>query len=276
MTTEADSNLLDTQEFLSNIHISSPVVAHEPDLNPWQDSHLHSPRSQGDDHEVIQPMRVSDSSNSDPNTAQGLTAEAVRESRPLKSQARSDILDEFDPLASHEEQAAKEAWESSESHPPLPSRSLPPPGPPVDIRTDDQDEPPPPPGKSADELPARPASPLASFPSLAALARTFALPLAARQRPRSLDTATAVPSPATLSSFASQQQTPPTIVSSPLGNGGTSTSQGSKTAGTDPPQFDFQRFLDQMKLRAAEPVAKYLRSYVCTYDGRVHPIKLVS
>lgn len=270
MTTEADSSLLDTEESLSNLHISSPLVAHEPEPNPWQ-------ASQGDDHETIQPIRMPDLSNMDPNTARGLAADAMREPIPLKPQARPDILDEFDPLASHEEKAAKEAWGTSESHPlpsPPPSRSLPPPGSPVEVHPDDQGEPPPPPAKDANDLPARPTSPLASFPSLAALARTFALPLTARQRPRSLDTATAVPSPATLSSFASQQQTPPTIVTSPPSEENTPVSRAGSAAGLDPPQFDFQRFLDQMKLRAAEPVAKYLRSYVCTCDGCVHPINL--
>ena len=28
------------------------------------------------------------------------------------------------------------------------------------------------------------------------------------------------------------------------------------------PQFDFQTFLDQMKSRSADPIAKYLRSHV--------------
>ena len=36
----------------------------------------------------------------------------------------------------------------------------------------------------------------------------------------------------------------------------------SKSGDGEPPQFDFQRFLDQMKTKSADPVAKYLRSYV--------------
>lgn len=36
----------------------------------------------------------------------------------------------------------------------------------------------------------------------------------------------------------------------------------SRQARSEPPPFDFQLFLDQMKARSAEPVAKYLRSYV--------------
>ena len=36
---------------------------------------------------------------------------------------------------------------------------------------------------------------------------------------------------------------------------------GSRASG-EPPAFDFQKFLDQMKAKSAEPIAKYLRSYV--------------
>ena len=42
--------------------------------------------------------------------------------------------------------------------------------------------------------------------------------------------------------------------------GAASTSSHSEAARQDPPPFDFQLFLDQMKSRSAEPVAKYLRS----------------
>lgn len=180
----------------------------------------------------------------DPSTAQGLAAEAHAEPEPVRAPASADVLQEFDPLASHEEQAAKDAWAASESHPP----------------------PPPPP----EDVPARPTSPLSSFPSLAALARTFALPLTgARSRPRSLDTAAAVPSPATLSSFAAQQQQPPAAPSPPT--------SGRSTPTRRPPQdgelqFDFQRFLDQMKLKAAEPVAKYLRSFLSNFTKRTFTV----
>ncbi|OBZ73998.1 Vacuolar protein sorting-associated protein 9a [Grifola frondosa] len=60
------------------------------------------------------------------------------------------------------------------------------------------------------------------------------------------------PSPATLSSFAEQQQ------SADLR---TKYTFGERERSGIPP-FDFQKFLDQMKLKGAEPVAKYLRSYV--------------
>ena len=44
------------------------------------------------------------------------------------------------------------------------------------------------------------------------------------------------------------------------GGSGRNTPSG-KDKEQDPPQFDFQKFLDQMKKKGAEPVAKYLRSY---------------
>ena len=114
-----------------------------------------------------------------------------------------------------------------------------------------------------------------AFPGLAALARTFSLG-GRSPRPRSLETATAVPSPATLSSFAQQQSAPPTRTtmvdpenssatevsgSGSPGNRNPDTDRGK--AAKDNPPFDFQKLLDQMKLKGAEPVAKYLRSYVC-------------
>lgn len=266
MTTHAEIDLLDSHEALSNLHISSPVPVVESEPNPWQDPSTEE--SSRDDVLAATPsVKAGGDVPMDPSVAQGFAAaeDAEAASEPIsdKPQPRPDILQEFDPLASHEEQAAKAAWESSESHPA-------PPAPEAQPQESTDDPPPPPPAKDTDP-PARPTSPLSAFPSLAALARTFALPLGNRQRPRSLDTATAVPSPATLSSFASQQQMPPLVVpssSSAPGSGRSTPSSGARSrqgadADTDPPQFDFQKFLDQMKLKAAEPVAKYLRSYVC-------------
>lgn len=247
---------------------------------------------------------------------------------------KKEVLEEFDPLVNQEEKEAREAWEMSESHPPLPPSSLGSAVPAVpsqlsskELEADSQPiptessvseatlaepQPPIPPTKDIDEdkdpsdtgtthvqsnSPPRPPSPpKPTFPALAALAKTFSLPLGNRTRPRSLDLATSVPSPATLSSFASQQQLPPKSggnspdrVSTPgpglpsssttangpeVGSGsgtGTSTpgkssrhsSRGRGEDGADvTPAFDFQKFLDQMKLKGADPVAKYLRSYV--------------
>ncbi|KAI0072286.1 hypothetical protein K474DRAFT_1651205 [Panus rudis PR-1116 ss-1] len=228
---------------------------------------------------------------------------------------KQEVLNEFDPLVDQEEKAAREAWESSESHPPLPTKddkekqvgnedphatptkrsstsnttSTP------TALTQTQTQPQPQPQQA---VPQRSSSPIPSFPSLAALARTFALPLVGgsgvnasggaaggRFRPRSLDTATSVPSPATLSSFAAQQSAPPKSSTSSdrererdggaSGSGRSTPVKGgsSKTVkeGEALP-FDFQRFLDQMKQKNAEPVAKYLRSFLSNFAKRTFTV----
>ncbi|KAH8103956.1 hypothetical protein BXZ70DRAFT_1005506 [Cristinia sonorae] len=185
-----------------------------------------------------------------------------------KEEHQKDILQEFDPLASQEEKAAREAWETAESHPQANAPAS-------------TSHPTIPPSASAPEpISPRPTSPT-GFPALAALARTFAIPLVAgRQRPRSLDTAAAVPSPSTLSSFASQQQLPVKPDSehpSPASTGrntpvlSANRSKPQEVPG-EPPQFDFQKFLDQMKLKAAEPVAKYLRSFLSNFAKRTFTV----
>lgn len=250
---------------------------------------------------------------------------------------KKELLDEFDPLANQVEKEAREAWENAESHPPPPSTlpSLDPapgPGPTAsppqatsEVKEDIEGggpeasaseatlaEEPTAKGSAEGDGPgdgettpnpqqaqaqAPPPPPKPTFPALAALAKTFSLPLGNRTRPRSLDLAASVPSPATLSSFASQQQLPPlksasgTVspdrVSTPgpssLANGGaenmtpipgkssTPSRPSSRGAGggqdgkEEAPPFDFQKFLDQMKVKGADPVAKYLRSYVSCF-----------
>ena len=113
MTTESEDSLLDTQGSLAQLQISSPVVAHDPEPNPWQDTST-SVDTQAKDHEYVPPRTINDISVLDPTTAQGLAAEPELEPEPAKPQSRPDILQEFDPLVSHEEQAAKEAWETSD------------------------------------------------------------------------------------------------------------------------------------------------------------------
>lgn len=89
-----------------------------------------------------------------------------------------------------------------------------------------------------------------------------------------MDTAKPVPSPNTLSSFATQQgrkndeHAEANLESSDNegeddhSNASESGSESSRHGQSNEPQFDFQKFLDQMKLRSAEPVSKYLKSCV--------------
>jgi hypothetical protein len=96
-----------------------------------------------------------------------------------------------------------------------------------------------------------------------------------RVRPQSLDTAVIVPTPVHSAVFASQQQhddevaargspktdaaaLPPLPVQNALRRD--DPSQERAAAKDKDPQFDFQKFLDQMKTKSAEPVARYLRS----------------
>lgn len=228
------------------------VLIHEgsvPDseLNPWQEA---SPVSRATT-ELLDP----DLSQLDEEVTQGLAAASISTPGTERPAVKQEILLGFDPLANAEEKAAQQAWASSEGHPPPPPDKEP--VAPVSLPS----------------TPNRSSTPIPAFPALAALARTFALPLSRSQRPRSLDSAAAVPSPATISSFARQQSSttarPPqddlnTSSNVAASGSGRSTPSG-KGKDQEPPNFDFQRFLDQMKLKAAEPVAKYLRSYVSAF-----------
>ncbi|KAI0036221.1 hypothetical protein K488DRAFT_8421, partial [Vararia minispora EC-137] len=188
-----------------------------------------------------------------------------------------DILQTFDPLVSAEEKAARDAWANPEGHPPphsLPAKSEwmagPSTVPPSEAETHGSSNP---------------------FPAISSLARSLTLSnmnintLVAgkgRSRPQSMDSATIIqtPTPSSASSFAVQQDR----ARSNLGGFGSFRSQGpvrkegtasrSSNRGTkdvDPP-FDFQRFLDQMKQKSAEPVAKYLRSFLSNFTKRTFTI----
>jgi hypothetical protein len=227
-------------------------------INPWTDSSAGFDDNKTEGHNEGVSLRISDSELLEQSNITGPAAEdSPVDTKPLK--VSSEILNQFDPLASIEEEAAREAWNSAESHPPPPRADSPhttPPPPPVKDPVD------PPSGSS----PGQPFS-SSSFPSLASLAKSFSIPVLSRSRPVSLDAAKAVPSPATLSSFATQQDVP-------HGNtsilDGTTTHTTSNDTSSPPPglgdrdeiPFDFQKFLDQMKGRSAEPVSKYLRSCV--------------
>ncbi|KAJ3491805.1 hypothetical protein NLJ89_g11305 [Agrocybe chaxingu] len=212
-----------------------------------------------------------------------------------KHDVAKEVLSEFDPLvASPEEKAARDAWETSEGHPPAPQPALVPATPPPRTPL-----PPMPPMKdlyissptSPDPTIMSPgAAPSAaaitspsSFPSFASFAKSFALPLV-RSRPQSLDgSAKAVPSPSTLSSFTSQQReaqqkgdvrdTGKAVAS----GSATPNRSGSRTSSPVPKPapdggFDFQKFLDQMKTKSAEPVSKYLRSFLSNFAKRTFTV----
>ncbi|KAL9713599.1 hypothetical protein Ac2012v2_003210 [Leucoagaricus gongylophorus] len=201
-----------------------------------------------------------------------------------------DVLSEFDPLvASAEEQAAHDAWETAESHPPPRSSSLSPYSAPV---KDGQN---PSPGSrtrtlesgtcSSTPLPVSPTP--SSFPSLAVLARTFSIPsFSPKTRSLSLDVAKPIASPSTLSFVGQQDQraevlederSPVLSTANSLARSDVSTVRDSRDGGGNGSksaegQFDFQKFLDQMKTRSADPVSKYLRSFLSNFTKRTFAI----
>ncbi|TBU34047.1 hypothetical protein BD311DRAFT_773928 [Dichomitus squalens] len=247
-----DEALSDT---LRKVQIHNAPAA-EPESNPWQESSLTTPISKGRIDQDIPHL--------DADATQGLAAAPATESAE-RPPVKQEVLLEFDPLAKAEEKAAQQAWVDAEGHPPPP---------PVPAKEPVSPRP------QTPSTPNRPSSPIPAFPALAALARTFALPLTRGQRPRSLDSAAAVPSPATISSFAQQQSTQdartvqdaPSSSSGPVASGSGRSSPSGKGKEQDPPQFDFQRFLDQMKMKGAEPVAKYLRSFLSNFAKRTFTV----
>lgn len=229
-----------------------PILDLAPSPNPWSEA-IPKKAEATEEHHLLTP----DPSILDVSIAAGLEAEPESHTAGIVPEiSHEEVLSEFDPLANQEEKEARDAWESSEAHPPPPRTPSPPIAAPIPLL---KDAPRPPPEPSV------PSSP-SSFPSLAALARTFSIPTLARPRPLSLDSAKPVPSPATLSAFASQQDTArseesTTRANNPNGSGTASPVPGGTRDKADT-AFDFQKFLDQMKTKSAEPVAKYLRSYV--------------
>lgn len=235
-------------------------IAVPADPNPWEDSTL-TPHK--DEEERPAPIRTPDPSLLDQSFTEGFEA-GPETALDLKPPVSDEVLSEFDPLAKQEEAAAREAWESAESHPPPPRTPSP--------------TPPPPPLKDApaSDSPQSPSSSV--FPSFSALARSFTNPLRSRSRPGSMDIARGVPSPSTLSAFVEQQQRQQAQPQQQHSQEASSesTTSGSSTPGNDAgradPPFDFQKFLDQMKSRHAEAVAKYLKSFLGNFAKRTFTV----
>ncbi|KZT69321.1 hypothetical protein DAEQUDRAFT_669973 [Daedalea quercina L-15889] len=268
---------------MGDLHIAeqAPII-HTAALesNPWTEPASESADAQPDVDTHERTLHTPDPSSLDPTATQSFVTGELGDSKPHASE---DVLSEFDPLASSEEKAAREAWASSEAHPPPPPKDEASSTAAARTQAEEGDQQ----GTSISDSPSAAAS---TFPGLAALARTFAIPLGGRtQRPQSLETATSVPSPATLSSFAQQQTAPPTRppMVDPENSSATEVTGGSgrstpgiqdlerdrgKAVDKDNPPFDFQKFLDQMKLKGAEPVAKYLRSFLSNFAKRTFTV----
>jgi hypothetical protein len=229
---------------------SSPVP------NPWSDSGEMLPLAP-------QPLHTPSPDALERVASEGINAEDSHALEPTST--HPDILNTFDPLAHHEEQSAREAWANAEGHPlPAPPKQDPVP-------------------QEYGNHSSSPSS--SSFPSFSSFARSFALPslpnmsislvAGTRTRPQSLDTAMVVQTPVHPVSFAAQQDAEASTRGSPKMDAATLPTQvvhgalrrndlsQERPGGKDKdPPFDFQKFLDQMKTKSAEPVARYLRSCV--------------
>ena len=259
-------NLADS---VNDLHVSDVQMPPLPDTstesNPWQDQPAALSNQPIKPMELLAPhLPVIDNSIYVPPES---VPPPLQE--PERDANTEEVLNEFDPLADRGEQAAREAWALSESNPPPPQPILVS-QPEAPISDSESPEPPPKDIPSKHSQPPSDSSRASgsNFPSLASFARTFSIPAIARTRPISIDTAKAVPSPATLSSFAAQQDQRPHDPE----NSSAVTRSSTPGGGTDSPisgrerdkeqTFDFQKFLDQMKLKGAEPVGRFLRSYV--------------
>ncbi|KAG6811885.1 hypothetical protein H0H92_005411 [Tricholoma furcatifolium] len=264
------SESISTQATTEAAH-STSVVPQEDSFNPWSDAtNADSPTPDGE-----KPLHIPDPSLMDQSVLRGFqTAVTLSPTDQKPSQVSQDVLNEFDPLANEEQKAAQKVWETAESHPPPPPRTPSPKPPALPLK---------------DNVPMSPDSPhsgglpTSPFPSFASFARTFSIPSLTRPRPLSLDQAKPVPSPSTLSSFVAQQEaaTPRNDVMSTsklspaptpprMSSGTSSPVPGSHLQGEIP--FDFQSFLDQMKSRSAEPVSKYLRSFLSNFAKRTFTV----
>lgn len=226
---------------------------------------------------VPQPLHTPSPDALDDVASEGIRAENGH--TPGLASSHADIIHTFDPLAHHEEQSAREAWASADGHP-LPVPPVPPKQDPVP-----QDS-------------ANPSSSSSTFPSFSSFARSFAIPslpnmsmslvAGTRTRPQSLDTAMVVQTPVHPVSFAAQQDAEVSNRGSPKTDAATplpaqivvhsalrrnDPSQEERAGGKDKdPPFDFQKFLDQMKTKSAEPVARYLRSFLSNFAKRTFTV----
>ncbi|CAE7225074.1 unnamed protein product, partial [Rhizoctonia solani] len=120
------------------------------------------------------------------------------------------------------------------------------------------------PGQSPPTPTSAPAT-IATFPSIASIARSFI------SRPNSPVTSARPEFPS-----GSPRSNSPSLPHSPAtrtrpvqpSNLATSSEQPQTPTTPDPEQFDFQKFLDQLKSRPADPVAKYLRSFLHNFSKK--------
>ncbi|KZV68258.1 hypothetical protein PENSPDRAFT_653400 [Peniophora sp. CONT] len=251
------------------------------------------------------PVQAPDPSTAVPETAGEL--DEKHQSEGTEDNGRHgatdpDVLQSFDPLATSDDQ---NAWADSESNPPpVPSKSEP------DSFSTPSTSTQPLPSSTSDPQPQQPRNFPGTIANIArgftlpSVNMNIKTLVAGKQRsrPQSMDFATVIqtPTPVSAGSFAQQQMghertrsnlVPDDAVAEARGSPKLSGSNigvdsprvraisreasgsrpGSRASG-DPPAFDFQRFLDQMKAKSAEPIAKYLRSFLNNFTKRTFTV----
>lgn len=227
----------------------------EEEINPWASK---STKDETDTIALNVPLEIS---NAPPPVAEPVFTPA-----PTPPVVDTSVLSEFDPLVDKERQDAQDAWAASEAHPPPQHQSDAsadgPADPNVTSKPSSAQSPPRTPTKAAEKaLPPDPESPtkapLVVPSSASAFTTTFANLARSFSRPRSagsdVPVSPARPGPSRLSGEISNN------TDGPLSSTAVRTDSKGKPAES---QFDFQKFLDQLKTRSAEPVAQYFRRLV--------------
>lgn len=243
-------------EETSNLASTIAVTALTPDINPWATTR-DTPQEPSASEQIVISHLETMPTPTPPPTDRFTPSPELPKPDP-------SVLNEFDPLASDPvEKDAREAWANAEGHlPPLPAKE------PSTVPETSQT------GVPTFSTPQSAPAIISSFPSLASLARTLNLspkrsstpPLPPPPRSSSLRHAHSSSLPSIPSNPAAPSQPPkastpepsqqerPTPPISPA----PSLKMANSPAGSEG-TFDFQKYLDQMKLKGAEPIASYLR-----------------
>ncbi|KAH7335438.1 hypothetical protein B0J17DRAFT_770054 [Rhizoctonia solani] len=181
-----------------------------------------------------------------------------------KPRYNSAVVDEFDPLAKPKAPASGRPLTPTQARPSTPTQGR------AQTPTTSQGRAPTSSSRNdqTGQIPPTPTSApatVATFPTIASIARSFI------SRPNSPVTSPRpeFPSGSPTSKNPSLPHSPATR-SRPVqpSNLATSSEQPQTPTTPDPEQFDFQKFLDQLKSRPADPVAKYLRSFLHNFSKK--------
>ncbi|CAE6466640.1 hypothetical protein ACGC1H_003757 [Rhizoctonia solani] len=176
-----------------------------------------------------------------------------------KPRYNSAVVDEFDPLAKPKTPVSARPLTPTQGRPLTPIQGRP------STPNQGRAQPTASQGQGSPPTPTSAPATVASFPSIASIARSFI------SRPNSPVTSTRAEFPAgSPNSKSSSLPHSPAMRTRPIqpSNLATLSDQPQTPTIPDPEQFDFQKFLDQLKSRPADPVAKYLRSFLHNFSKK--------